>query len=73
MKVQRTPSLELSTYSMNMKINSVLRTLIALNGKEQLWTAVVNYVQHEGGVDQLTQEEIWELYQLTKLIVSGRI
>jgi hypothetical protein len=58
------------TYSQNAKINSILRTLVALNGKSGLWTAVSEYVSTPEAAC-LSADEIWELYQTTKWVTYG--
>lgn len=61
----------LHIYSLHPKINSILRTLVALHGSKNLWPAVSDFVLHDEAAKNLSSKEIWELYQLTKWIVLG--
>lgn len=55
-------------YSSNAKVNSVIRTLLVQNGKDNLWRAVANFVDSEEG-KTWTGTEIWILYQATKWVI----
>lgn len=64
--VQKTPSVDLQErYSANDKANSILRTLIAFHGKDNLWLHVSDYVYSEEA-KELSFEDIYNLYQATK-------
>lgn len=68
MMFQRTPSHKLlDIYSVNPKVNSIIRTLIALHGKTKLWDAVTSYVLTKDA-NELTHTETWELYQAAKWV-----
>lgn len=54
-------------YSANAKINSVMRTLIALHGYKHIWTHVSDYIDSEEG-RWLSADELWNLYQSTKWV-----
>lgn len=63
-----TNTVYLTTFSVNPKINSILRTLTALYGRNGLWNAVAKYVVSDSG-KTLSDIEIWELYQATKFAI----
>lgn len=57
-----------NVYSINPKVNSIIRTLIALNGTQKLWPAVSDFVYTTEG-QEMTFEEIQQLYQTTKYVM----
>lgn len=63
---QRLPSSKLQArYSVNPKVNSVLRTLAAMHGHSKLFSHVSEYLRTEGTL-HFTPEETFELYQAAK-------
>lgn len=52
-------------YSANHRVNSIVRTLVAFHGHEQVFGYVSEYIRN-GEANNLAAEEIWELYQAAK-------
>ena len=52
-------------YSMNQKVNSVIRTLVALHGTEELFKRVYDFTATDEA-KELSSEEVYELYRAAK-------
>lgn len=64
-QVQQPGFNHLEVYSVNQKVNSIVRTLCALNGKQMLMRAAMDFLMTKEGME-LENTEAWELYQAVK-------
>lgn len=69
LRPQITPSHKLGIYSNNRRVNSVIRTLLALHGFAKLRQAAYEYVEFSGE-NHLTPLETIELYQISNFLVD---